>query len=231
MHRGEPHTPSLSLHVHLPLPVSVSLSSLSLSLSSPSLPSHCPLLSCPSVHRATQRRWSPLQCVRCERALHRTCCLLSFTVHCCDVDAGTIVASSFGKLTRPQSRDDAKAEDLALATLLMISGNVGVIAKLHADLHQCKHIMCVRSRPARSDRIRSEVCPGGTIGVFRSHSDAAGSFHALGQDNAPHGGARDRSRSGSNAQIPPLFRAAANTAGAWVCWPCISEGRHDASTG
>ena len=38
-------------------------------------------------------------------------------------------------MTRPKFRENAKPEDLALATLQMLTMNVGLIAHLHAEAH------------------------------------------------------------------------------------------------
>lgn len=55
---------------------------------------------------------------------------------------GTAVASSFGKMLRSTFRDGASKADLARATLLMVTNNIGSIAHMHA-----KQIGTTRVRP------------------------------------------------------------------------------------
>ena len=43
-----------------------------------------------------------------------------------------VVASAFGKLTRPACREGMEKADIARAVLLMIASNIGTIAWLHA---------------------------------------------------------------------------------------------------
>ena len=56
-----------------------------------------------------------------------------------------VVASSFGKLTRPEQRASAKPADVALSALVMISVNIASLAHLHAEAHGAKSIMFVGS--------------------------------------------------------------------------------------
>ena len=57
-----------------------------------------------------------------------------------------MVASSFGKLVMKENpRDGVKEEDLALALLMMITNNIGQVAYLNAQLHQCNKIFFVGS--------------------------------------------------------------------------------------
>jgi hypothetical protein len=49
---------------------------------------------------------------------------------------GTVIASSFGKMLRESSRSKANPADLALATLQMISMNIGMLAHLHAEANK-----------------------------------------------------------------------------------------------
>eukprot|EP00501_MAST-03F_sp_TOSAG23-6_P000438 GSMAST32.ASY1.ANO1.450.1 assembled CDS len=54
---------------------------------------------------------------------------------------GSLIAAAFGKLTQPKYRNSANPEDLALATLVMISSNVGAISHLQAEIHHSKTVM------------------------------------------------------------------------------------------
>ena len=57
-----------------------------------------------------------------------------------------MVASSFGKLVMKENpRDGVKEEDLALDLLMMITNNIGQVAYLNAQLHQCNKIFFVGS--------------------------------------------------------------------------------------
>jgi len=57
-----------------------------------------------------------------------------------------MVASSFGKLVMKENPNEGvKEEDLALALLMMITNNIGQIAHLVAQLHQCSKIFFVGS--------------------------------------------------------------------------------------
>lgn len=58
---------------------------------------------------------------------------------------GDVVASSFGKLTRPEWRSTAKPSDVALSALVMISVNIAALAHLHAEAHGAKSVMFVGS--------------------------------------------------------------------------------------
>eukprot|EP00250_Pteridium_aquilinum_P009818 c18960_g1_i2 orf=531-2330(+) len=57
--------------------------------------------------------------------------------------AATTVASSFGKLVQPERRATAikSPHHLAKATLLMITNNIGSLAKLHAQATGVKHVL------------------------------------------------------------------------------------------
>ncbi len=57
-----------------------------------------------------------------------------------------MVASSFGKLVMKESpREGVKEEDIALALLMMITNNIGQVAYLNAQLHNCQRIFFVGS--------------------------------------------------------------------------------------
>eukprot|EP00939_MAST-03C_sp_MAST-3C-sp1_P002072 g2072.t1 len=56
-----------------------------------------------------------------------------------------VVASSFGKLTRPEFRASAKPADVALSALVMISVNIAALAHLHAEQHGARSVMFVGS--------------------------------------------------------------------------------------
>jgi type II pantothenate kinase len=57
-----------------------------------------------------------------------------------------MVASSFGKLVmKEEPREGVSEEDLALALLMMITNNIGQVAYLNAQLHQCSKIFFVGS--------------------------------------------------------------------------------------
>lgn len=53
----------------------------------------------------------------------------------------TVVASSFGKMIRPELRDKAKPEDIAAAVMAMITNNVGSIAYLHSQRYEIQRIV------------------------------------------------------------------------------------------
>ncbi|KAH7278058.1 hypothetical protein KP509_38G022000 [Ceratopteris richardii] len=57
--------------------------------------------------------------------------------------AATTVASSFGKLVQPSRRETAmqSPQHLAKATLLMITNNIGSLAKLHAQATGVEHVL------------------------------------------------------------------------------------------
>eukprot|EP01031_Cornospumella_fuschlensis_P041175 gene41175-50241_t len=60
--------------------------------------------------------------------------------------SGSMVASSFGKLVMKEDpREGVREEDLALAMLMMITNNIGQIAHLNAQLHNCQKIFFVGS--------------------------------------------------------------------------------------
>ncbi|RYH06646.1 hypothetical protein EON65_42635, partial [archaeon] len=60
--------------------------------------------------------------------------------------SGSMVASSFGKLVMKENpREGVREEDLALAMLMMITNNIGQIAHLNAQLHNCQKIFFVGS--------------------------------------------------------------------------------------
>lgn len=60
--------------------------------------------------------------------------------------SGSMVASSFGKLVMKEyPRDGMKEEDLAIALLMMITNNIGQVAYLNAQLHNCSKIFFVGS--------------------------------------------------------------------------------------
>ncbi len=57
-----------------------------------------------------------------------------------------MVASSFGKLVMKENpREGVREEDLALALLMMITNNIGQVAHLNAQLHNCNKIFFVGS--------------------------------------------------------------------------------------
>ena len=57
---------------------------------------------------------------------------------------GSMVASSFGKLTmKDEPREGVREEDLAIALLMMITNNIGQVAYLNAKLHSCSKIFFV----------------------------------------------------------------------------------------
>jgi type II pantothenate kinase len=58
----------------------------------------------------------------------------------------SMVASSFGKLVmKTNPREGVKEEDLAIALLMMITNNIGQVAYLNAQLHNCSKIFFVGS--------------------------------------------------------------------------------------
>eukprot|EP01040_Poterioochromonas_malhamensis_P011898 gene11898-12982_t len=60
--------------------------------------------------------------------------------------SGTMVASSFGKLVMKENPlEGVNEEDLALALLMMITNNIGQVAYLNAQLHNCNKIFFVGS--------------------------------------------------------------------------------------
>lgn len=60
--------------------------------------------------------------------------------------SGSMVASSFGKLVMKENpREGVKEEDLAIALLMMITNNIGQVAYLNAQLHDCTKIFFVGS--------------------------------------------------------------------------------------
>ena len=60
--------------------------------------------------------------------------------------SGSMVASSFGKLTmRDTPREGIREEDLAIALLMMITNNIGQVSYLNAKLHSCSKIYFVGS--------------------------------------------------------------------------------------
>jgi pantothenate kinase len=60
--------------------------------------------------------------------------------------SGSMVASSFGRLVMKETpREGVRDEDLALALLMMITNNIGQVAYLNAQLHDCKKIYFVGS--------------------------------------------------------------------------------------
>jgi type II pantothenate kinase len=59
---------------------------------------------------------------------------------------GSMVASSFGKLVMKENpREGVKEEDLALALLIMITINIGQVAHLNAQIHNCTKVYFVGS--------------------------------------------------------------------------------------
>ena len=52
---------------------------------------------------------------------------------------GSMVASSFGKLTmKDKVREGVREQDLAIALLMMITNNIGQVSYLNAQLHNCR---------------------------------------------------------------------------------------------
>lgn len=52
-----------------------------------------------------------------------------------------VVASSFGKLTRPEMREGVRPSDVALSALVMISVNIAALAHLHAEANKARSVM------------------------------------------------------------------------------------------
>lgn len=52
-----------------------------------------------------------------------------------------VVASSFGKMIKPEFRDNAKAEDISAAVMAMITNNIGSIAYLHSQRYEIERIV------------------------------------------------------------------------------------------
>lgn len=96
-----------------------------------------------------------------------------------------MVASSFGKLVmKERPREGVRQEDLALALLMMITNNIGQIAHLIAQLHQCNKIFFVgsflRHNPISCKRLAFAIdfWSGGTMeALFLAHE---GYFGAIG---------------------------------------------------
>ena len=57
--------------------------------------------------------------------------------------SGDTVASSFGQMNCPEKRKDAKAEDLARATLVTITNNIGSITRLCAQAEKLERVLFV----------------------------------------------------------------------------------------
>eukprot|EP01097_Dermamoeba_algensis_P002936 TRINITY_DN216_c0_g1_i1.p1 TRINITY_DN216_c0_g1~~TRINITY_DN216_c0_g1_i1.p1 ORF type:complete len:344 (+),score=88.66 TRINITY_DN216_c0_g1_i1:312-1343(+) len=56
---------------------------------------------------------------------------------------GTAIASSFGKMIRPESRQQASKADLARSALVTVTNNIGSIAHLHARLEKIDKVIFV----------------------------------------------------------------------------------------
>jgi type II pantothenate kinase len=99
--------------------------------------------------------------------------------------SGSMVASSFGKLVMKENPlENVRPEDLALGMLMMITNNLGQIAHLCAQLHQCSKIFFVgsflRHNPISCRRLAFAIdfWSGGTMeALFLKHE---GYFGALG---------------------------------------------------
>jgi len=60
--------------------------------------------------------------------------------------SGSMVASSFGKLTmKDKVREGIREQDLAIALLMMITNNIGQVSYLNAQLHNCSKIFFIGS--------------------------------------------------------------------------------------
>lgn len=57
--------------------------------------------------------------------------------------SGDTVASSFGQMNCPEKRQDAKPEDLARATLVTITNNIGSITRLCAQAEKLERVLFV----------------------------------------------------------------------------------------
>ncbi|KAH7281251.1 hypothetical protein KP509_36G037700 [Ceratopteris richardii] len=102
--------------------------------------------------------------------------------------AATTVASSFGKLVQPLRRDAAMQtpQHLAKATLLMITNNIGSLAKLHAESTGVKHVLFTGSflhgnkLAMRLLAVAMEFWSRGHIkAIFLRHEGHAGAMGAL----------------------------------------------------
>eukprot|EP01033_Poteriospumella_lacustris_P008695 gene8695-6252_t len=99
--------------------------------------------------------------------------------------SGSMVASSFGKLVMKENPlENVRVEDLALAMLMMITNNIGQIAHLCAQLHQCSKIFFVgsflRHNPISCRRLAFAIdfwSAGSMEALFLQHE---GYFGALG---------------------------------------------------
>lgn len=102
--------------------------------------------------------------------------------------AATTVASSFGKLVQPARRDAAMRtpQHLAKATLLMITNNIGSLAKLHAQATGVEHVLFTGSfmhgnkLAMRLLAVAMEFWSKGQIkAIFLRHEGHAGAMGAL----------------------------------------------------
>ncbi|KAI5055809.1 hypothetical protein GOP47_0029330 [Adiantum capillus-veneris] len=102
--------------------------------------------------------------------------------------AATTVASSFGKLVQPARRDAAMKtpQHLAKATLLMITNNIGSLAKLHAQATGVEHVLFTGSfmhgnkLAMRLLAVAMEFWSKGQIkAMFLRHEGHAGAMGAL----------------------------------------------------
>ncbi|MCO5557831.1 hypothetical protein L7F22_011403 [Adiantum nelumboides] len=102
--------------------------------------------------------------------------------------AATTVASSFGKLVQPARRDAAlkTPQHLAKATLLMITNNIGSLAKLHAQATGVQHVLFTGSfmngnkLAMRLLTVAMEFWSKGQIkAMFLRHEGHAGAMGAL----------------------------------------------------
>lgn len=102
--------------------------------------------------------------------------------------AATTVASSFGKLVQPSRRAAAMStpQHLAKATLLMITNNIGSLAKLHAQATGVEHVLFTGSfmhgnkLAMRLLSVAMEFWSKGQIkAIFLRHEGHAGAMGAL----------------------------------------------------
>lgn len=80
-----------------------------------------------------------------------------------------MIASSFGKMIRESNVDRAKAEDLALATLQMISMNIGMLAHLHAEANGATSTLFAGNFLQRNPFARRTLVRSGTSSSAHFH--------------------------------------------------------------
>eukprot|EP00039_Didymoeca_costata_P011017 m.151051 g.151051 ORF g.151051 m.151051 type:complete len:371 (-) comp15033_c0_seq11:176-1288(-) len=97
-----------------------------------------------------------------------------------------LTASSFGKLTHPDVKANARKEDLARAILDSITNNIGSLAILHAKLHNVEEIVFagnfLRKNSISIARLAFAVhywSEGARKGIFLKHEGYHGAIGAL----------------------------------------------------